>query len=507
MEQKPSFTDFLRGLKNRRLKDLPSQKSLIQNKRLEKCDQLRATMRTFSPLPPTPLHTAVCKETLKSSNKIESTASKSNQPSTSSKSAIKKVVKRLENDLMADTTTKAEQQRVAAMERLQRAKKWRELRQKQLAEKKATEKPPFIVSRYVHLPPVPTFERPLAKSNHTFKLPVNIKPIHFENNTKKVTNTRNVLNIQDKPKGTTKSMRSKVQQSTTQKKQALNDNQRVTRASSRKLFTQSYDPGIQTTISIDEKKEEVQRKTDNETPKTPKSVKMTKPRSGTPGRALKEKNLNFSDDFESNNEDTTQKTEDFSSQSGKTPKRKSRTSKIQKNNDTFDVLPGNEENTAAAAADLSATTPDNKTPFKNTNKTLKSTKKTPKSAKTPKRKSRVSAIPQNGDFSNEMEANKENQEEDGDGAYQNVITPENKPDLAMNYVSPFVTMSRGKRRARDEFALRSANGGELLTSPEATGTKAGSAYFYKLLDNEITRIRKLCADWEEYKVRNFFKIL
>lgn len=61
-------------------------------------------------------------------------------------------------------------------------------------------------------------------------------------------------------------------------------------------------------------------------------------------------------------------------------------------------------------------------------------------------------------------------------------------------------MSRGKSLARTEYKSRSSKGGECVKSPDVTGIKAGSAYFYKLLDDEIARIRGLCDKWEEYKV-------
>ncbi|KAI4461055.1 disks large-associated protein dap sap90/psd-95-associated protein [Holotrichia oblita] len=70
------------------------------------------------------------------------------------------------------------------------------------------------------------------------------------------------------------------------------------------------------------------------------------------------------------------------------------------------------------------------------------------------------------------------------------------------YISPFVTINRGKDSARKEFHSRKSKGGLCDSSPEmqsSTGPRAGAVYFHKLLDGEISRIQGLCNEWNLYK--------
>lgn len=88
------------------------------------------------------------------------------------------------------------------------------------------------------------------------------------------------------------------------------------------------------------------------------------------------------------------------------------------------------------------------------------------------------------------------------------ITPEkNVPAI---YISPFVTVSRGKNSARKEYHKRHSlndsqgvqlekNDVEVYTSPSA-----GAAYFRNILEGTINRLQGMCKEWEEYKVKNVF---
>lgn len=89
-----------------------------------------------------------------------------------------------------------------------------------------------------------------------------------------------------------------------------------------------------------------------------------------------------------------------------------------------------------------------------------------------------------------------------------VITPENKSPPV--YVSPFVTVSRGKDSARKEYQQRFLNTDtkqEDLEKDVAANTspKAGAAYFRYILNDNIDRIQEMCKKWETYKVRDFMQ--
>ncbi|CAG9770252.1 unnamed protein product [Ceutorhynchus assimilis] len=85
-------------------------------------------------------------------------------------------------------------------------------------------------------------------------------------------------------------------------------------------------------------------------------------------------------------------------------------------------------------------------------------------------------------------------------------TPENIKDantelLGAAYISPFVTVSRGKRSAREEFkARKSLNKNPITTTPDNpnTSAQAGAKYFMVKLDSEIVRINAKCSEWENY---------
>uniref|UniRef100_A0A6P7FD58 Guanylate kinase-associated protein mars n=1 Tax=Diabrotica virgifera virgifera TaxID=50390 RepID=A0A6P7FD58_DIAVI len=88
----------------------------------------------------------------------------------------------------------------------------------------------------------------------------------------------------------------------------------------------------------------------------------------------------------------------------------------------------------------------------------------------------------------------------------NEKTPNNKKRES-TYISPFVTISRGKEAARKEFEIRKSTGGTFI-SPEGkdfsntTSPQAGADYFEKLLNSQITRITAKCAAWEIYQESN-----
>ncbi|RZC43097.1 disks large-associated protein 5 [Asbolus verrucosus] len=70
------------------------------------------------------------------------------------------------------------------------------------------------------------------------------------------------------------------------------------------------------------------------------------------------------------------------------------------------------------------------------------------------------------------------------------------------YVSPFVTISRGKNSARKEYEAR-RSGKSFSSKSDAlncTSPTAGAAYFSWRLDNQIARLQELCEQWNRYKI-------
>ncbi|XP_031356420.1 guanylate kinase-associated protein mars-like isoform X1 [Photinus pyralis] len=89
-------------------------------------------------------------------------------------------------------------------------------------------------------------------------------------------------------------------------------------------------------------------------------------------------------------------------------------------------------------------------------------------------------------------------ESNEDGA--RYVTPV-KNDSPVAYISPFITVSRGKENARREYHNRRFN---LFESPTASGVqknmtpKAGARYFENLLQIQEQRLTQLCCSWETY---------
>ncbi|XP_022910525.2 disks large-associated protein 5 [Onthophagus taurus] len=84
----------------------------------------------------------------------------------------------------------------------------------------------------------------------------------------------------------------------------------------------------------------------------------------------------------------------------------------------------------------------------------------------------------------------------------NYYTSPVQQKLAAAYVSPFVTITRGKSSARKEYKMRRSQGGLFDVSDQlakATGNQAGAAHFHQLLNAELERIEKMCDDWIKYK--------
>lgn len=72
------------------------------------------------------------------------------------------------------------------------------------------------------------------------------------------------------------------------------------------------------------------------------------------------------------------------------------------------------------------------------------------------------------------------------------------------YISPFVTVSRGKRSARKEYAERMSSGG-VINSPalqQKTNLQTAAEYFTLLLDKETNKINKNCEFWNNFKNNN-----
>ncbi|XP_060529566.1 uncharacterized protein LOC132703994 isoform X2 [Cylas formicarius] len=65
------------------------------------------------------------------------------------------------------------------------------------------------------------------------------------------------------------------------------------------------------------------------------------------------------------------------------------------------------------------------------------------------------------------------------------------------YISPFVTISRGKKSARNEFHRRSCSN-NISVSDKYTSPKAGAKYFSNKLELEIERIELMCEEWRHY---------
>lgn len=84
------------------------------------------------------------------------------------------------------------------------------------------------------------------------------------------------------------------------------------------------------------------------------------------------------------------------------------------------------------------------------------------------------------------------------------ITPQK--DSCPVYISPFVTISRGKNSARKEYVNRRSLRDTLDVSLKedvasfVTPT-AGAAYFMNILNENTDRIEGMIKEWEMYKVR------
>ncbi|KAL1502222.1 hypothetical protein ABEB36_007396 [Hypothenemus hampei] len=86
------------------------------------------------------------------------------------------------------------------------------------------------------------------------------------------------------------------------------------------------------------------------------------------------------------------------------------------------------------------------------------------------------------------------------------VGEERKPKV---YISPFVTLSRGKKNATQEFKVRRSTNVDLanctpevrdvvLTNSQALSPEAGVNFFMSKLNLEIDRITAICQQWEDY---------
>ncbi|XP_063920087.1 guanylate kinase-associated protein mars isoform X2 [Zophobas morio] len=82
-----------------------------------------------------------------------------------------------------------------------------------------------------------------------------------------------------------------------------------------------------------------------------------------------------------------------------------------------------------------------------------------------------------------------------------VKTPKKTASPATVYVSPFVTVSRGKDSARKEYEARKSRKSFTLKedSAQCTSPKAGAAYFMNILNKQIIRLTGLMDKWAQYK--------
>ncbi|XP_030763220.1 uncharacterized protein LOC115887844 [Sitophilus oryzae] len=86
----------------------------------------------------------------------------------------------------------------------------------------------------------------------------------------------------------------------------------------------------------------------------------------------------------------------------------------------------------------------------------------------------------------------------------NLSPPVNKLVDVPVYVSPYVTLSRGKRSARKEYKVRNSleiniNDNEILKNiSSCTNPQSGANYFTNKLDMEIEKILSICNKWETY---------
>ncbi|KAF5272241.1 hypothetical protein FQA39_LY01323 [Lamprigera yunnana] len=76
-------------------------------------------------------------------------------------------------------------------------------------------------------------------------------------------------------------------------------------------------------------------------------------------------------------------------------------------------------------------------------------------------------------------------------------TPETKPSII--HLSPFVTLSRGKKNARDEFHQRNLSVSSAKKSENSINLKTTASYFYDELGNETQRLEDMCKRWKIYE--------
>ncbi|KAK5645266.1 hypothetical protein RI129_006566 [Pyrocoelia pectoralis] len=85
---------------------------------------------------------------------------------------------------------------------------------------------------------------------------------------------------------------------------------------------------------------------------------------------------------------------------------------------------------------------------------------------------------------------------------EKIHTPIRLKNSPVIYISPFITISRGKENSRREYHERRSNFYESPTISalqKNTTPKAGATFFENLLREEERRLNELCSNWEMYE--------
>nr|XP_023016142.1 disks large-associated protein 5-like [Leptinotarsa decemlineata]XP_023016143.1 disks large-associated protein 5-like [Leptinotarsa decemlineata] len=380
--------------------------------------------------------------------------------------------------------------------RLEMLKKWKEDKAKRIQEEKKNAKPIFKVCHVTNDRGLPKFEKEKSKpqekfiskfapKDHKFHAPKNIKPIN--------------IGVSGKSAINSKTMPSKKLTETTSKIQAQknkSDEPKFNSISSQRLPTTKVNNGSRKNLRSEVSKCSVTRNTSKTAAKIADKTKKKVVDWNLPEGGSDNENI-----LENGNKKRYQKTPQ---------KRKN----IATNNTDLEEKPktSNKKNT------LKRETEQKEAIFSDDEISLK----------TPIRKHCKSSVQFRSELENvrdclekketHMKNKTENQELTNDVTCSETPskinhTPRNERkslqtdrSSPVNYISPFVTISRGKDSARKEFKVRQSTGGTFSNTSlgqekfsDSTSPRRGAEYFTRTLEKEINRIESICSEWERYK--------
>ncbi|XP_044267048.1 guanylate kinase-associated protein mars isoform X2 [Tribolium madens] len=365
-------------------------------------------------------------------------------------------------------------EQAAVEKRLEMLAKWKVEKEKRKELQKTTSKPIFKVTHVpvtVGLPNLETVNREIkgkpfkskfAPANHKFRPPANIKPIYvFKNANQSELSKTKGKNQSDKELYKHKMVTRSQTRGTLEVKPALHKNDTKVEPTTEKTKAK---PNKENTTN-DKKKNKIN--IDTPPPVKPVSNKKLKPKSNEEANISEKTNRNTENiDLPSVQPVSNTKTK---------PKSVEEANKSEESSENKEII------------DL----PPPLQPVSNKKAKPKSNKEADKSEESNENKENIDLSLMSPDYPVSHIPSSESDE---------VQTP--KKVEPPTYVSPFVTISRGKNSARKEYKVRklgqsfSSNTSDSL---DYTSPKAGAAYFTWLLDSQIARLKDLCDQWTTYK--------